>query len=117
MAVNNAGLQIRNLLASLSPAKKISLAVMIIGTIAGFVLLMTWTGKPDFRNLYANLAPEDAGEILNYLKEQNIPYRVTENGAGIEVPRDRVHECHWPRRGCPKAAGSGSRFSTTPSSA
>ena len=38
MAVNNAGLQIRNLLASLSPAKKISLAVMIIGTIAGFVL-------------------------------------------------------------------------------
>jgi flagellar M-ring protein FliF len=109
MAVNNAGLQIRNLLASLSPAKKISLAVMIIGTIAGFVLLMTWTGKPDFRNLYANLAPEDAGEILNYLKEQNIPYRVTENGAGIEVPRDRVHECRMSlaSKGLPQGGGIG----------
>jgi len=109
MAVNNAGLQIRNLLASLSPAKKISLAVMIIGTITGFALLMSWTGKPDFRNLYANLAPEDAGEILNYLKEQNIPYRVTENGAGIEIPQDRVHECRMSlaSKGLPQGGGIG----------
>lgn len=109
MAVNNAGLQIRNLLASLSPAKKISMAVMIIGTIAGFALLMSWTGKPDFRNLYANLAPEDAGEILNYLKEQNIPYRVTENGTGIEVPQDRVHECRMSlaSKGLPQGGGIG----------
>ncbi len=109
MALNSVGPQIRDLLASLSPARKISLVIMVVGTIAGFVLLMAWTGKPDFRNLYANLAAEDAGEILNYLKEQRIAYRVTENGAGIEVPAERVHECRLAlaAKGLPQGGGIG----------
>ncbi len=109
MPLTETGNQIKNLLASLSPAKKITLAVMVIGTLAGFVLLMSWAGEPEYRNLYANLEPEDAGEILNYLKEQRVPYRVSQSGAGIDVPDDRVHECRMSlaSKGLPQGSGVG----------
>jgi flagellar M-ring protein FliF len=109
MPLNEAGGQIKNLLTTLSPAKKITLAVLIISTVAGFIMLMTWTGKHDFRSLYNGLAPEDAGEIITYLKAQKIPYRISENGNGIQVPHERVHECRMAlaSQGLPQGGGIG----------
>ena len=109
MPLNEAGGQIKNLLATLSPAKKITLAVLIISTVAGFIMLMTWTGRQDYRSLYNGLAPEDAGEILTYLKAQKIPYRISENGTGIQVPQDKVHECRMAlaSQGLPQGGGIG----------
>ena len=109
MPLNEAGGQIRNLFATLSPAKKITLAGLIIGTVAGFILLMTWTGRLEYRSLYSGLAPEDAGEILTYLKAQKIPYRISENGTGIQVPHDKVHESRMAlaSQGLPQGGGVG----------
>ena len=109
MPLNEAGGQIRNLLASLSPAKKMTLAGLIVATVAGFILLMTWTGRLEYRSLYSGLAPEDAGEILTYLKAQKIPYRISENGTGIQVPHDKVHESRLAlaSQGLPQGGGVG----------
>ena len=109
MPLNEAGGQIKNLMASLSPAKKITLAVLIISTVAGFIMLMTWTGRLEYRSLYSGLAPEDAGEILTYLKAQKIPYRISENGTGIQVPHDKVHESRMAlaSQGMPQGGGIG----------
>ncbi len=109
MPLNPAGGQISNLLASLSPAKKVVLAGLIIATVAGFIMLMTWSGRQEYRNLYNSLAPEDAGEILTYLKTQKIPYRISENGAGIQVPHDKVYECRMAlaSQGLPQGGGIG----------
>ena len=84
--------QLKTLLLNLSPAKRITLAALILGTLAGFSILMLWTGRADFQPLYTNLQVEDAGIILSKLKELKIPYRIESNGSTILIPQEKIHE-------------------------
>ena len=59
---------------NLSRGKQITLVTLVLGSLAGFIFLMSWSGKSEFHPLYAKLNPEDAGIILNKLKEQKIEY-------------------------------------------
>jgi flagellar M-ring protein FliF len=84
--------QLRNLFKSLSAGKQIALLILAVGSIAGFVFLMNWAGKPEFNPLYSNLDANDAGIILSRLKEQKIPYRLSANGSTILIPQERIYE-------------------------
>ncbi|MBW2411218.1 MAG: flagellar M-ring protein FliF, partial [Deltaproteobacteria bacterium] len=92
MGLRQLFLQLKTLFQNLSPSKRATLLILIIGTVAGFSLLMTWTGRADFQPLYSNLVAEDAGIIIGKLKEQKIPYRITGNGNTILVPQEHIHE-------------------------
>lgn len=92
MGLRQLFLQLKTLFQNLSPSKRATLLILIIGTVAGFSLLITWTGKADFQPLYSNLAPEDAGIILGKLKEQKIPYRISGNGGTILIPQEHIYE-------------------------
>jgi flagellar M-ring protein FliF len=85
-------LQLKTLFQNLSPSKRSTLLILIIATVAGFSLLITWTGRADFQPLYSNLAAGDAGIILNKLKEQKIPYQIAGNGNTILIPQEHIHE-------------------------
>jgi flagellar M-ring protein FliF len=93
----------------MSPVKRITLAGLLIGTLAGFFLLMTWTGEIRFQHLFSNVSPEDAGEVVNYLKEHKIPYRISGNGGVIMVPEENVYECRLAlaAKGLPQGGGIG----------
>jgi flagellar M-ring protein FliF len=84
--------QLQNLFKSLSAGKRIALLILAVGSIAGFVFLMNWAGKPEFHPLYSNLDANDAGIILSRLKEQKIPYRLSANGSTILIPEERIYE-------------------------
>jgi flagellar M-ring protein FliF len=84
--------QLRNLFKSLSVGKRIALLILAVGSIAGFVFLMNWAGKPEFHPLYSNLDANDAGIILNRLKEQKISYRLSASGSTILIPQERIYE-------------------------
>ena len=109
MSVGDVSLQLKNVFTALTPAKKLTLAFMIIGSAAGFIFLMSWTGKQDFQHLYSNLAAEDAGDILSFLKERKIPYQVAGKGDTILVPSEKVQECRieLASRGLPQNSGVG----------
>jgi flagellar M-ring protein FliF len=85
-------LQLQNLIKSLSLGKRIALLILAVGSIAGFVFLMNWAGKPEFLPLYSNLDANDAGIILSRLKEQKIPYRLSAGGSTILIPQERIYE-------------------------
>jgi flagellar M-ring protein FliF len=85
-------LQLQNLFKSLSVGKRVALLILAVGSIAGFVFLMNWAGKPEFLPLYSNLEANDAGIILNRLKEQKIPYRLSADGSTILIPQERIYE-------------------------
>ena len=85
-------LQLQNLFKSLGLGKRIALLILAVGSIAGFVFLMNWAGEPEFHPLYSNLAANDAGIILNRLKEQKIPYRLSADGSTILIPQERIYE-------------------------
>ena len=84
--------QIGTALAGMTLRKKISLLVVIGLTVGGLTYLVQWSGRPDFQRLYVDLSMDDAGQIVDELKSQKVPYQVTAGGTGIEVPAQKVYE-------------------------
>jgi flagellar M-ring protein FliF len=94
---------------NLGRGKQITLLCLMAGTIAGFIFLMTWSGKTELQPLYANLDPEDAGIILAKLKEQKIPYQIASNGTTILIPEQHIYEIRMQlaSEGLPQGSGIG----------
>ncbi len=92
MPIRQILLQLQNLFKSISIGKRIALLILAVGFVAGFVFLMNWAGNPEFHPLYTKLDANDAGTILNRLKEQKIPYRLSANGSTILIPQEKIYE-------------------------
>jgi flagellar M-ring protein FliF len=109
MPIPNLLLNLKSLLKGLPPAKMITLLMLISGTVAGFVILLLWTGKADYQILYANLTQEDAGAIITKLKERRIPYQISSNGGSILIPAGQIYETRMEMasEGLPQGGGIG----------
>jgi flagellar M-ring protein FliF len=109
MPLHDFSIQLRTLLKNLTLGKKLALLAIIGVTFTSFVLLMMWTGKPDFQLLYSNLPPEDAGKILTSLKDQKIPYQISSNGSSMLIPKEKVYEVRLAlaSQGLPQGSGVG----------
>jgi flagellar M-ring protein FliF len=84
--------QMKKLLARLTLAQKLSItaaAVLVAGALYGFV---QWRHEGDFRPLYTGLAAEDAGAVVQKLKETGTEYRLSENGSTVLAPSARLAE-------------------------
>lgn len=70
---------------------KIKLALALVGSLV-LVLALVQITKPRYEVLFANLTPEDAGEITGRLEEINVPYQLAANGTSILVPEAQVYK-------------------------
>jgi len=59
--------------------------------IALAVVALLWLRGPQYRVLFANLEDRDGGAIVAALAQLHVPYQLSENGAAILVPADKVH--------------------------
>ncbi len=84
--------QIRKLIASLTLKQKVSLVVAALAVGAAIWSFAQWNRERDFQPLYTGLAPEDAGQVVERLREAEVTYRLTENGTSILVPSAQVAE-------------------------
>ncbi|MBN2467885.1 MAG: flagellar M-ring protein FliF [Deltaproteobacteria bacterium] len=109
MPANEVNSQFQKAFKSLSWAQKITLLLLVGGTVLLFTFLILWTGKPEYQLLYSNLAPEDAGNILAKLKEQKIPYKIPSYGNSILIPEERIYEMRLvlASQGLPQGSGVG----------
>lgn len=68
----------------------------IIGAVvvaSGIVItLIATTSSPTMHVLFSDLDPKDAAAIVEKLKEQNIPYELSDGGTAIRVPQSQVYE-------------------------
>jgi flagellar M-ring protein FliF len=69
------------------------------GLIAGAALILIgmaatlwWLFSPSYQLLFGNLQEADAAEVTKALTEWKVPYRYTDGGTGIEVPKDQVYD-------------------------
>jgi flagellar M-ring protein FliF len=92
MPIRQIFVQLQNLMKNISVGKRIAILVLVIGSLLGFIFLMNWAGQPEFHPLFSNLDSQDAGVILNRLKEQKIPYRISSNGSTILIPQKHLYE-------------------------
>ncbi|MBI4848054.1 MAG: flagellar M-ring protein FliF [Nitrospirae bacterium] len=87
--------------------KTAALAVLVI-SIAGIILLMSWMQRVDYQVLYSNLSEEDAGKIVQTLQEKKIPYKIGDGGA-VLVASDKVYDTRLQlaSQGLPQGGGVG----------
>src|ERR1039457_489876 len=82
----------KKLLANFSLRQRITIVMAAVLAGAGLYALVQWRQEADFRPLYAGLAPEDAGGIVQKLKESGVEYRLGEGGASVLAPSARIAE-------------------------
>jgi len=94
-----------------SPARKRNLLIgaVLVVSLVFFGSLIYWNSKPEFQVLFSNLSQEDAGEMVNKLKEKKIPFQLSSNGSSILVSREQVYDVRLTlaAEGLPKGGGVG----------
>ncbi len=91
-------------------ARKISLAVVALLSITVFSLIIMEGRVADYRLLYANLAEGDASSVIQWLKDQKIPYKLEGGGKAIHIPADKVYEARIELAGLSIPRGGGVGF-------
>jgi flagellar M-ring protein FliF len=93
----------------LTPGRRMTVAGTLALAVLGLVILLVWANQVDYQVLYSNLSPGDASSVVERLKNQHIPFRLSQNGRTIEVAADKVHETRLALAGAglPRGAGVG----------
>jgi flagellar M-ring protein FliF len=84
--------QLTQVWARLTWNQRIWIAAAALAVIGGLTQLNRWNQDRDFKPLLSGLAPEDAGTVTAKLRELNVDYRLSDNGASILVPSEKVAE-------------------------
>jgi flagellar M-ring protein FliF len=82
----------KRILANLSLRQRITIALVILLAGVGLFELVQYQQEADFRPLFTGVAPEDAGGIVQKLKESGVDYRLGEGNGSILVPSARLAE-------------------------
>jgi flagellar M-ring protein FliF len=80
----------RRIWEQMTAAQRVLVGVVIAATIALFAFLVFWAQQPSYVPLFSKLGDKDAGEIVQKLKDQGVPYKI--EGTEIRVPESQVHE-------------------------
>src|SRR5262249_30989508 len=93
----------------LTPGKRFGLVAALVGTVAVVAFVSLRGNVESYSILYAGLAPDEAGRILEELKAEKVPFRIANAGTAIEVPEAKVHEVRLTlaQKGLPKGSGVG----------
>src|SRR3984957_4597690 len=84
--------QLRKLIAALTLSQRITLIAAAILVIAGLAGLVHWRKEEDFRPLFTNLSAEDAGAVVQKLRESGAEYRLDQGGATVLAPSAQIPE-------------------------
>jgi flagellar M-ring protein FliF len=76
----------------MAPSQILLAAIVVIGMIVGTIMIVSWAKDQYFAPLYTGLSSEDAGKIVERLKELKIQYQIGDNGSSISVPSTDVYE-------------------------
>jgi len=77
--------------------------------VAAVVVLLLWSRGLEYGVLFSNVEDRDGGAIVAALGQMNVPYRMSDSGSAILVPKDRVHETRLQlaSQGLPKSGSVG----------
>ncbi|UCD63429.1 MAG: flagellar M-ring protein FliF [Candidatus Zixiibacteriota bacterium] len=76
----------------MTPSQVMMLLGVIAGTVVGIIFVVGWLNDATYTPLYSDLDQAEAGEIVSYLTDNRIPYRLSDGGRGIEVPSGDVYK-------------------------
>lgn len=80
----------------------------IVGVSIGVMSLFYVANQTEYKVLYSNIAEKDGGDITSALEQQQVPYKIKDNGS-IMVPADQVNQLRLKlaSQGLPKGGSVG----------
>jgi len=89
--------------------RKLALVAVTLISLALFAVIIFQARTADYQLLYSNLGESDAASIVEWLKGNNTPYQLTNNGHNIRVPTSGIHEIRLQlaSAGLPQGGGVG----------
>lgn len=93
---------------NLSPTQKFTLGGGIVALSIGLMSIFYFANQTEYKVLYSNIEEKDGGEVTAVLEQQQIPYKIKNNGS-IMVPADKVNELRLKlaSQGLPKGGSVG----------
>jgi flagellar M-ring protein FliF len=91
-------------------SRKLSLAAAALICAAIFAVIILQAQVADYNLLFAHMDNADAAEVVEWLKERKIPYRIESNGTSIYIPADKVYESRIELAGSGLPRGGGVGF-------
>ncbi len=76
----------------LSLQQKILIGGIAVVTVVMIGLMLFAFNEPVYTTLYNNLASDEAGEVVKFLSNKKIPYKLKDGGNTIEVPKKNVYQ-------------------------
>jgi|CXWL01.1.fsa_nt_gi flagellar M-ring protein FliF len=72
--------------------QRLGILMVLAAGLAALAGAFMWTQQAEMGVLFANLAQDDAGAIVEKLKELKVPYEIGGGGSSIHVPSPQVHD-------------------------
>ncbi|HSW50848.1 MAG TPA: flagellar basal-body MS-ring/collar protein FliF, partial [Bryobacteraceae bacterium] len=82
----------KRILGNLSTSQILTILVVVGAVGTGLYYFTRWRQEGDFRPLYVNLEVEDAGAVVERLKQDGSAYRLSADGRSVMVPSAQVAE-------------------------
>ena len=94
---------------NLNKQQKIILVSAAIIFIISSIIILTLAARVAYAPLFTNLAPEDAAQIVNRLKDLRIEHKLAAGGTAVLVPQEVVYETRLTlaAEGLPRGGGVG----------
>ncbi len=91
-----------------SQSQRIVIIALLLAVLVLAPVLVTWANTPTYSVAYSGLSEADAGQVVQKLDENRIPYRLRDSGT-ILVPSDQVYDVRlrMAREGLPKSSTVG----------
>jgi flagellar M-ring protein FliF len=80
------------LVGRMAPSQILLGTIVVIGAIVGTIMIVSWAKSQYYTPLYTGLSAEDAGKIVERLKEMKVTYQIGDNGTSVSVPSNDVYE-------------------------
>lgn len=77
---------------ALPPSKRAAIGAVALIVMMGILGVAYLSGKPDYHPLFTQLAPGDTSAIIQVLTEEGVDYKLSQDGATVLVPADKVHQ-------------------------
>ncbi|WP_285114840.1 flagellar basal-body MS-ring/collar protein FliF [Leifsonia sp. fls2-241-R2A-40a] len=90
-----------------SVAQRVIAIIGVAVVVLGITGISMWASQPSYTPLFSGVAATDASAIVDQLRTDNVPYQLTDGGATILVPQEKVYDERL------KAASAGLPASTT----
>lgn len=90
-SLSNIFQSVKQFILDIPPNKRYLIGGLSVAIISIMVFLLVWAFQPQYRTLFSNLPMDDAGQIMDILRENNIPYKIANEGEKILVPSKRLY--------------------------